>query len=222
MSLPIKQIYVDSQYKLPESLTASSFKVELPYSITMPHNAIFTVDEICIPHSWYSIEKNINDKLYIHELDTGSGVRSSTVIQIPPGNYNGDLLKTTLQSLITPAVAFSSFSVNYDPTTFGISIQIGGNPSVVFWVLSDKEIATQFNGLWLYQGAGTFDTTNPSSMNDVLRNYGDYFGATPQYDINNPYKSGFLNFQGINNIYLSSPNIGCFTIIGPRGESTII
>ena len=59
-------------------------------------------------------------------------------------------------------------------------------------------------------------------MNDVLRNYGSYSGETPQYNINNPYKSGFLNFQGINNIYLSSPNLGCFTTIGPKGEQTII
>ena len=54
----------------------------------------------------------MNDKLYIHELDTGSRNRCSTVIQIPPGNYNGDLLKSTLQSLKTPAVAFGSLFVN--------------------------------------------------------------------------------------------------------------
>ena len=86
MSLPIKKIYVDSLYKLPESPTSSSFKIELPFSVTMPHDAIFTVDEICLPHAWYSIEKNINDKLYIHELDTGSRSRASTVIQIPSDN----------------------------------------------------------------------------------------------------------------------------------------
>ena len=86
MSLPIKKIYVDSLFKLPESLTSSSFKIELPFSVTMPHNAIFTVDEFCCPHSWYSIEKDINDKLYIHELDTGSRSRASTVIQTPPSN----------------------------------------------------------------------------------------------------------------------------------------
>ncbi len=137
MPLPVKKIYVDSQYKLPESLSSYSFKIELPYSVTMPHNAIFTIDEICIPHSWYSIEKDINDKLYIYVLDTTSRQRASTVIQIPPGNYNGDLLKSTLQSLITPAVAFGSFSVSYDPNTFSITIQIAGN-NVVFWVLSDK------------------------------------------------------------------------------------
>ena len=75
----------------------------------MPHNAIFTVDGICMPHAWYSIESNINDKLYIIELDTTTFNRASTVITIPPGNYNGDLLKTTLQSLITSNLPFGSF-----------------------------------------------------------------------------------------------------------------
>ena len=221
MSLPCKKIYVDSQYKLPESLTSSSFKIELPFSVTMPHNACFTVDEICIPHAWYSIEKDINDKLYLYEMDMDTRVRASIIVQIPPGNYNGDLLKSTLQSLITPAVAFSSFNVNYDPTTFSITIQIAGNPAVVFWILSDKEINSLYNGFWDFSTT-PFDKTNPASMNEVLRNYGDWAGKTNQYDNQIPYKSGFLNFQGINNMYLSSPNLGTFTTIGPRGEQTII
>ena len=137
MSLPVKKIYVDSQYKLPESLTSSSFKIELPFSVTMPHNAIFTVDEICIPHAWYSIEKDINDKLYLYEHDVNTNQRASVIVQLPPGNYNGDLLKSTLQSLITPAVATGSFNVNYDPITFSITIQVANN-TIVFWILSDK------------------------------------------------------------------------------------
>ena len=59
-------------------------------------------------------------------------------------------------------------------------------------------------------------------MNEVLRNYGDYAGKTDQCDSSFPFKSGFLKFQGIHNIYLSSPNLGCFTTMGPRGEQTII
>ena len=194
MSLPIKQIYVDSQFKLPESLTSSSFKVELPYSITMPHNASFTVDEICIPHSWYSIESNINDQLYLYAYNYGTTDRCSNVIKIPPGNYNGDLLKTTLQSLITSTMGFGNYSVNYDPTTFSISIQVAEH-SIMFWVLSDKEIAILYNGLWSLSGTGAFDTTNPASMNDVLRNYGDYNGTTHQYDNTTPYKSGFFKIS---------------------------
>ena len=111
--------------------------------------------------------------------------------------------------------------MNYDPTTFSISIQVA-DWHVHFWVLSDKEIATLLNGFWSLDGAGAFDRGNPASMNEVLRNYGNTLGETALYTINNPYKSGFLKLQGINNIYLSSPNLGCFTTIGPRGEQTII
>ena len=201
-------------------MTSSSLKIELPFSVTMPHNACFTVDEICIPHAWYSIEKDINDKLYINEMDTTSRERASIVIQIPPGNYNGDLLKTTLQSLITPAVTFGSFNVIYDPNTFSITIQVANN-NIIFHILSDKEIASMFNGFWDFSTT-PFDKTNHASMNEVFRNYGDWAGKTNVYDSQIPYKSGFLNFQGINNMYLSSPNLGCFTTIGPRGEQTII
>jgi hypothetical protein len=183
----------------------------------MPHNAIFTVDEVCIPHSWYSIEKDINDKLYLYGMDFSTRVRFAVVIQVPPGNYTGDLLKTSLQSLINSIVPFGNFSVSYDPGTFSISIQVSAG-SVGFWILSDIEMASLYNGFWFT----AFDQLNPASINEVLRNYGDYSGKTPQYDSDNPYRSGFLNFQGINNIYLSSPNLGCFTTIGPRGDQTII
>ena len=51
MSLPIK-IYVNSRYKTVDSISDSNFKFELPYVLTMPHNAIFTsqtsVSRICL------------------------------------------------------------------------------------------------------------------------------------------------------------------------------
>jgi hypothetical protein len=56
-------------------------------------------------------------------------------------------------------------------------------------------------------------------MNDILRNYEI---ETQPYSQSTPFRSGFLNFQGINNMYLSSPNLGTFTTIGTREEATII
>jgi hypothetical protein len=100
----------------------------------------------------------------------------------------------------TPAVEFGSFSVHYDPTTFSITIQTAGNAEV-FQVLSDQEINSLLNGFWDSGGAGTFDGANPASMNEVLRNDGDYAGKTNQCDSSFPCKSGFFNFQGINNMY---------------------
>ena len=38
--LPIKKIYVDSRHRTAESESSSNFKIELPYSITLPDNTV--------------------------------------------------------------------------------------------------------------------------------------------------------------------------------------
>ena len=39
--LPIKKIYIDSRNRTPDSIDSSNFKIELPYSITLPDNTFF-------------------------------------------------------------------------------------------------------------------------------------------------------------------------------------
>ena len=219
MSLPVKKIYVDSLHRVSEVSSSSNFKIELPYSITMPHNAIFLIDEICIPHSWYSVEEGINDKLYLHTLNTNTNNRFNITVQIPSGNYNGPLLQAAIQAVIT--LYGFSLTVGYDATTFSLSISTN-SATTKLWVLSDVEIANRLRGYWDIATTGfggNINTSNPASMNDILRNYDT---ETKAYDVTHPFKSGFLNFQGLNNLYLSSPNLGTFTTIGTRGEATII
>jgi len=222
MSLPVKKIYIDSQYKIADSGSSSDFRIELPYTITMPHNAIFTIDEICIPHAWYSVEANLNDKIYIHLLDTITHNRYNVIATVPAGNYNGILFRAALQrALDLVAPAFTSFLVNYDASTYSITINVATS-NLLFNVLSDVEIMNGLRGLWA-TGAigpgGDINRSNVASINDILRNSDE---QTTSYGFSIEYKSGFLNFQAINNMYLSSPNLGTFTTIGARGESTII
>ena len=107
MSLPVKKIYIDSQYTTTDSESGSKFKIEPPYAVTMPQNTIFTIDEVCIPHSWYSTEKDIHDKLYIHVLDTGNRARYSIIVQIPTNHYNGATLQAAMQNAIADVLAGS-------------------------------------------------------------------------------------------------------------------
>ena len=39
--LPIKKIYVDSRHRTADSESSSNFKIDLPYSITLPENTVF-------------------------------------------------------------------------------------------------------------------------------------------------------------------------------------
>ncbi len=218
MALPVKKIYVDSQYRTADSLDTSSFKIELPHSISMPRDSIFMIDDVCIPHAWQTIETDFNDKLYFLLTNTYFGVPAtwSKIVQLPNGNYTGDLLGANLQIALNEMVlgtTIDQFQVSYNPLEFTIGIA-NTNPRISWYMLTDTDLKTRFNGLF----TESYDITNPSSLNEVLRNYSN----NTKYTSTSPYESSFLNLQLINNIYLSSPNLGNFTTIGPRGEESII
>ena len=68
MALPIKKIYVDTRFKTKDSVSNSNFKIELGQSLQFPENTVFYIDDICIPHSWSTIEQGLNDKLYFRVI----------------------------------------------------------------------------------------------------------------------------------------------------------
>ena len=51
----IKKVYVDSIYKTNDSIGNSDFKFELQEALDLPDNAVCYIDDISIPHSWYTI-----------------------------------------------------------------------------------------------------------------------------------------------------------------------
>ena len=53
--LPIKKIYIDSRNRTQDSVDASNFKIQLPYTIEIPDNTVFFITDICIPHVYQLI-----------------------------------------------------------------------------------------------------------------------------------------------------------------------
>ena len=95
-----------------------------------------------------------------------------------------------------------------------LSLPATTTSAVWFKILTDADIATRLNGSF----TAYINARNPASINDILRNNGN----SPQYNNGNPYTSGFLNLSPINNIYLSSPNLGTCTTIAPNGSQNVI
>ena len=93
----------------------------------MPHNAIFLIDEICVPHAWYSVEEGINDSFYMHVWNTQTNNRFNVKAKIPAGNYDGPLLQTTLQASLTAVLpsGWGDFTFDYDNSTFSLKLSIG-------------------------------------------------------------------------------------------------
>ncbi len=102
--LPIKKIYVDSKFKSNDRISNSNFKITLPQSLTFGPNSVFYIDELAIPHSWYTIE-DFNSKLY---LSVSANGRDQHIIELSKQLYNGSTLATEIASKI--------IAIGYSPT----------------------------------------------------------------------------------------------------------
>ena len=63
MTLEVKKIYVDSRFCTHDSNSDSDFKIQLSRNIYLPEKCVMHIENITMPHAWYSIEAGINDKI---------------------------------------------------------------------------------------------------------------------------------------------------------------
>ena len=216
--LPLKKIYVDSRHRTPDSLSDNNFKIELPYTLQLPDNCVFFVTDVCIPHVWRTIEENVNDRLYLRyksiELVGAQPTTKHAVIQLPSGNYTGANLATAVQQALNTRTLGMTWSVAYDDTQYSIAIACTGNPSNYnFKFFTDAEIAAVGNSVTWEGGMGV-DPNNPMSANDLLKI------TIPKSD-SQLLTTDFVNLQSINNVYITSPNLGSFDTIAPFSNNII-
>ena len=165
MSLPLKKIYVDTRYRTTDSVSTSNFRIELPYSVELPDNSTFQLTDICIEHSWLTVETGINDQLYFAIAPGASpGMVSGYVMRLPSQNYTGTSLASKIQTLLQ--TQSYDFQASYDANTNTITIT---SSTLSFKLLTDDDMGYQDISTWV--GGITVDYTNLKSANDLLRNY---------------------------------------------------
>ena len=98
--LPIEKLFIDSKFRTADSRSTSSFTIDLKESLTMPDDALFFVDDVVIPHSWYLINSN-NSKVYLRIFGAaGQPADRLHVIQLDEGNCDGEGLATHIAKKI--------------------------------------------------------------------------------------------------------------------------
>ena len=209
--LPIKKIYIDSKFKRHDSVSNSNFKIELPYTLKMGDNTVFYVDDVCVPHTWHTVEEGVNDKIYIRTILNGAN--TDYLLALTAQNYNGVQLRAELETKIQTLMFLGSAlvpTVLFKPQTHEMSLSIAGHNCKI---LTDTELKTITN--W---GGTSYDINSLDSVNELLTNTAKVSTiGTPS----SPVKF-YLNLQPVRNIYMRSPNISSFSTIGCNGESSII
>ena len=99
--LPIKKVYVDTKYKTSDRVGISHFKIELPHTLYLPDNTVVYVDDVAIPHSWYTVE-DFSSKLYVRIYSgAGGGGYADYILTLTKQVYNGQTCATELASKLT-------------------------------------------------------------------------------------------------------------------------
>ena len=91
----------------------SNFKFQLPQTVALPDDCSFFISDVCIPHSWYTVN-DFNCNLYLRTFD-GNGVQNDYILTLAKQSYNGATFATQLASKIQTATSIAP-TVSYDVT----------------------------------------------------------------------------------------------------------
>ena len=196
MTLEVKKSYVDSRFCTPDSNSDSDFKIQLTRNFYLPAKCVMHIENLTMPHSWYSIETGINDSMYV-KLGT-----TCYIATIPTSNYIGSTFATAISTALG-----NGFTVSYDINKNRITLL----NSQTFKILTDAELATGLNGAWT---GATYNWSLPNSFNDVIANRTSNSGYS--------FVSGMLSLNGFRAVYLSSSTLSSYNTIGAKGENNII
>ena len=220
--LPVKKIYVDSKYKTTDSVSDSNFKFQLPQTCYMPDDTKFFISDVCIHHTFNTIN-DFNSKLYLRIFYTGGPnvgqPHEDYILDLDQKSYIGTTFATMLKSKIQEKLPnITTIQCTFNSTTNKLSITI--NEHIEFQFLTDKELldpATLTAGNFAWNG-DAYNKNDLKSANTIISNTAN--NSTPYTDT--VQFNNHLNLQPIRNIYIHSPNLGNFQTLGARGEQTII
>jgi len=212
----IKKVYIDSRYKTSDSKSDSDFKFELKEAIDLPENTVCYVDDISIPHTWYTVEEDYNNRLFISHQNTVTNIDDLIVITIPSGNYTGASLASALQTGLQKRFAWMTCVYNASKGTLTF------NSDYPFRLIQD------LLALSLQDWGQTWKDVNDNvvtladgalySISGVLR----FFTMIPAEEASTTFETEFLDLLNTHNIYMHCPNLGHYNCMGVRGENTII
>ena len=177
------------------------------------------IHEVSIPHSWYSIQKGVNDRIFVRVEHTGTGPWTTrAMITLTEGDYSVSDLAGHLQVILNnyfndvefPPQRSDMFVVSHSSLLNKIRISVNYN-DIEFQIIPDSDILTHPE--WFPD----VNVNSLQSVNKVLQNYN-----VATYDFNTSYYSGFIDLQRVKSLYLHCNEISNYNQLTVAGNSSII
>ena len=214
--LKFKKVYIDSSYKV--SGTSSDFTIDLPETVQLEDDMMCQIHEVSTPHSWYSIQKGVNDRIFVRVEHTGTGAWTTrAMVTLTEGDYSVSDLVGHLQVILNNYFNDAEFPpqrsdmfVSHSSLLNKIRISVNYT-AIEFQIIPDSDILTHPD--WFPD----IHVNSLNSINKVLQNYN-----VATYDFNTSYYSGFVDLQRVKSLYLHCNEISNYNQLAVAGSSSIV
>ena len=102
----------------------------------MPADTVFFITDVCIPHSWMTVEFGINNRLHF-QINVLDNVQYY-IATMSEGVYDGAAFATELGAAITGVV--SGVTVTYSPSNNTLGISVASLANAYIKIFTDEEI----------------------------------------------------------------------------------
>ena len=167
-TLNTRKIYIDTRYKRDQYGSNTDFEINLPQTVECPDNTVMYVDEIVLPNTLTTIQKDVNDKLYFGVFYNNNVVWKTITFteQSYTLSYFANQLKTLMNLELNNNEA--EFVVNYNNDKLTISISLKDKRFIKVDPMT-WQIFTDDN---LRQGYfNATPITDPQTCNENLQNF---------------------------------------------------
>ena len=166
----------------------------------------FFITDVCIPHSWMTVETGSNDNIYFMITENGGLTYTYYIATMSPGVYDGPGFRSALSNAMY--ASYNGVAVSYSASSNTLIISVSGAGHAIK-IFTDRDIPVINNvmvsGGIIWHG-GSYSGGYPATCNDNIQNF------TP-LDAYTRYVCNFLNLQIINNVYITSPSLSSYDTV---------
>ena len=218
--LTYKKVYVNSNYRLPQSNSSSDFIIELDQNFECPDGTRMYITEVSLPTVWKTTEVGFFEKFYAMLYDNTDTLLRCVILDLSNKIYFAEQLSFDIVSKLNDAVRDLNsnndiFVYAYSSATRTVEIKVADGLNLKLKIPTDEELSSYVNNTW-NRGDADYNSSVPLSINYLLSNFvATNTGLTV-------WTSSYLNLIPFRALYLNSPDLTDHKYSSPISYSSSI
>ena len=218
--LTYKKVYVNSNYRLPQSNSSSDFVIELDQNFECPDGTRMYITEVSLPTVWKTTEVGFFEKFYAMIYDNTDTLLRCVILDLSNKIYFAEQLSFDIVSELNDAVRDLNanndiFVYAYSSATRTVEIKVADGLNFKLKIPTDEELSSYVGSGWNRNDAD-YNNTIPLSINYLLSNFVPTNGGLTTWT------SSYLNLILFRALYLNSPDLTDHRYSSPVSYSSSI